>query len=336
LSEKERDQLRKAQRTHRRLANLIYVRVTAILMLDRGYSAQEVSECLGIDDSSVYQYAKRYGTEGCDMFCNDHYVAYTGQLTEEESEALKSEVSKTFYRTAAEVVAYVEATFGVVYTVDGMVKLLKRLGFVYKKTRQKSIKSAPEVQQAFVDWLEKELKIEGGEIYFTDGVHPQHNTRPENGWVLKGECFEIEANTGRKRVNINGALSARDVTEIVTVEAETIDSRAAIELLKKLVEKHPNGTVTVICDNAPYNRSREVVEWLNAHQRVKMKYLPPYSANLNLIERLWKFMKKKAINSTFYSTFSDFREGIREFFRDIKTYSGELYKLLTLKFHIEY
>jgi transposase len=334
LSKSERDQLRQVQKQSRRSGTSLYIRVTSILMLDSGVSPQEISDWLGIDDGTVYRYAHGYRESGIEKFCEENYVGYSGKLTNEQQEILKTEVRNNFYRTSKEVKAFIEIQLGVSYKESTVVKLLNRLGFVYKKTRQKSVKAIAEDQQAFIEWVEETLEDPNNEVYFTDGVHPQHNTRPENGWVLKGENFEIEANSGRKRVNINGALSARDVTEVEVVEAEYINSQTLIALMECLEKKHPDGMIHVVCDNAAYNKSWLIKEWQQDHPRVIIKYLPAYAPNLNLIERLWKFMKSKVINSYFYETFADFKIAVLDFFKDIKNYSQELKSLLTLNFRI--
>jgi transposase len=334
LSTSERDQLREVQKANRRSNNLVYVRVTSILMLDIGLKPELISSCLGIDDGTIYRYLHGYKEDGMDEFCKEGYVGYSGKLTHEQQEILKTEVSNKFYRTSKEVNAFIETPFGISYKDSAVVKLLARLGFVYKKTRQKSVKALLEDQHGFIEWFEETLEDPNNEVYFTDGVHPQHNTRPENGWVLKGENFEIEANSGRKRVNINGALSARDVTEVAIVEAECINSQTLIALMESLEKKHPNKMIHVVCDNAAYNKSWVIQEWLQDHPNFTIKYLPAYAPNLNLIERLWKYLKKEVINSYYYQTFSEFKTAILDFFKNIKNHSQELESLLTLKFRV--
>ncbi|GIV31275.1 MAG: hypothetical protein KatS3mg029_0626 [Saprospiraceae bacterium] len=116
------------------------------------------------------------------------------------------------YEDAKAVCDYVEKTFGVRYTISGMRDLLHRLGFVYKQTRSAPSKAD---EAAHVQFLEETLpalleEVEAGtaEVYFADGTHPTHNTKTGRGWIRKGEDFEIDCNSGRKRVNINAATRA--------------------------------------------------------------------------------------------------------------------------------
>ena len=63
-------------------------------------------------------------------------------------------------------------------------------------------------------------------------------------------------------------------------------------------------------------------------------FLPPYSPNLNLIERLWKFLRQKIINAAFYRTKGQFRQAVLGFFNRLDEFGQELASLLTLNFHL--
>ncbi|NUQ23822.1 MAG: IS630 family transposase [Saprospiraceae bacterium] len=165
-------------------------------------------------------------------------------------------------------------------------------------------------------------------------MHPQHNTRPDYGWIYQGEDFEMPANPARQRVNINGALNAHQVTDVVVVEAERINAQSCIELWKKQHRKHPGKVIFNICDNAPYYHSKIIREWLVDHPWCQIIYLPPYAPNLNLIERLWKYLRKQVTSYCFYEHFEEFRRAILDFFKNIKAHKNALESLLTLNFHI--
>lgn len=91
--------------------------------------------------------------------------------------------------------------------------------------------------------------------------------------------------------------------------------------------------IYVICDNARYYRSRLVSQFLEA-SKIQLVFLPSYSPNLNLIERLWKFMKKKVLYNKYYEKFDIFKEVTLEFFENIQQYKPELDSLLTNHFHL--
>ena len=334
LDEHTRFTLRQMQRREKDKRR--HVRITVILMLDGGISVEDICYTFGIDSSTVYRYAEKYRTsEHLGDYLRDEYTQYEGKLTEAQEQTLAAELRQTLYRTAAAVVAYIKEKFAVSYTPSGAVALLKRLGFVYKKTRPHSEKAHAEAQNAFLEQFDElvEALEDADSVYFCDAVHPQHNTRPSYGWIASGEEFTVDVNTGRDRVNINGVLNAFNVTDVVVRTDERINAQSTIELYKQLQKHKRKGKIYVICDNAKYYRSRLVQQWVK-NSRIVQVFLPSYSPNLNLIERLWKFLRKKVIDTHYYRTKGEFRQAVMNFFGDIRQYRTELESLLTLNFHV--
>lgn len=334
LDEHTRFTLRQMQRREKDRRRLI--KITVILMLDGGISIEDITYTFGIDESTIYRYVERYrSAEQVDDYLRSDYRAYQGKLTSQQCALLAAELRHQLYRTATEVVAYIKERFDLAYTPTGIVPLLKRLGFVYKKTRAFSSKADAERQRAFLEEFDAlvESSDAADSFYFSDAVHPQHNTRSSHGWIASGEEFKIESNTGRDRLNINGVLNAFDVCDVLVRTDIRINAESTIALYEQLQKHQRRGKIYVICDNAKYYRSRLVQGWLKG-SRVVQVFLPSYSPNLNLIERLWKFLRKKVIDTHYYPTKETFREAIMTFFGDIRTYRAELERLLTLNFHV--
>ena len=313
----------------------MYIKATVLLMLHMKFSAQDIADSLGIDDETVHRYRRAYQTLGLAGYLDTGFVPYTGRLSGEQEVQLREEVQTNLYIDSREVVAYIDRSFGIRYSRSAVTKLLKRLGFVYKKTKAVPAFADREAQEQFVTTLEALLESpEDHVVYFNDGVHPLHNTRPDYGWIYRGETFDMPTNPGRNRVNISGALNAADVTDVEVLEADRINAQATIELWTKLLLKHPDKIIYNVCDNAKYYHARVLKEWLAQNPRCKVLYLPPYAPNLNLIERLWKYLRKEVISHYFYETFDEFRRAILGFFRNIKEHKQALESLLTLKFRI--
>lgn len=91
--------------------------------------------------------------------------------------------------------------------------------------------------------------------------------------------------------------------------------------------------IYVACDNARYYKNKELRAWL-ADKPICQVFLPSYSPNLNLIERLWKFPRQKIINTTFYRTKGQFRIAVLNFFNRLPEFGPDLASLLTREFHI--
>lgn len=216
-----------------------------------------------------------------------------------------------------------------------MTDLLHRLNFTYKKSKWVRGKADAKQQQEFLATLEmiRENKSENDPILYRDGVHPQHNTMLAYGWIKKGKENIVKSNTGRQRVNINGALDS-ETHHVIVRDDSSINGQSTIELLKKIESNYPlSDSIYVVCDNAKYYRSKLVKEFLT-NSKIQLKFLPPYSPNLNLIERLWKFMKKKTLYNQYYEKFDKFKEAILGFFQHIEQYKDELDSLLTNNFHL--
>lgn len=143
--------------------------------------------------------------------------------------------------------------------------------------------------------------------------------------------MEFPANTGRKRVNINAAINALQSTEIVYDLPERINAQSTQRLCEQLLEKHPNQVVYVICDNARYNRNKQLLEWI-ADKLIELVYLPPYSPNLNVIERLWRHLRQQVLKWEYFERFEEFRQKIHDFISNLKPYEQELESLMTLNF----
>ena len=165
-----------------------------------------------------------------------------------------------------------------------------------------------------------------------DAVHPQHNTRSDYVWVKRGEDKEVRTNTGRRRININGAMNAHRPEDVEIVEADTINAQATEALLEKLLHKHTEKDIYVFADNARYYYNTAIQDWLSRPPRIKLIHLPPYSPNLNFIERLWKILRKKAINLCHYPKFEEFRKAVLVFFADLGKHQDELQTLMRPNF----
>lgn len=165
-------------------------------------------------------------------------------------------------------------------------------------------------------------------------MHEVHNATPGYGWSRKGRRRAVSSNSGRQRFNILGAYSPQDQEYVGLETTDNITADSVMQLVHKLETLHPEAErIVLIADNARYNHARRLRDYL-AGSRVELLYLPPYSPNLNLIERLWKFMKRQVKRNRFYATFEQFVLAIRVFFASLSEYVDELKSLMTENFEI--
>ena len=116
-------------------------------------------------------------------------------------------------------------------------------------------------------------------------------------------------------------------------ETDCVNAQSTRRLYEQLLEAHPVGPGYVICDNARYYKNKALTAWLTDTRLVQV-FLPPYSPNLNLIERFWKFLRQKIINTAFYRTKGAFKTAVLDFFTRLNEFRPELTSLLTRNFHI--
>jgi transposase len=142
----------------------------------------------------------------------------------------------------------------------------------------------------------------------------------------------VRAPSGRQRWNVLGAIDAITHT-LITVTNETyIPSEEVCTLLRKIAAAHVEQFITVVLDNARYQRCAKVQECAQV-LGIELLFLPPYSPNLNLIERLWGFVKDTCLYSTYYTSFVDFKHAITMCLDETNgKYALQLKTLLTLKF----
>ena len=312
-----------------------YMKLSVLVMLDEGENFERIALILGISEGTVRNCKHKYEAEGFPKYLDRHFVPYSGKLSAESLTAVDAEVSNGLYTTSLQVVDYIERTFGQKYSESAVRAILHKLDFVHKKTSEVPSKFDEAQQDAFLEQLKPFLNeiSEKEAIFFTDAMHPQHNTRSSYAWVKKGQEKVIPTNTGRRRININGAMNAHNPEETIIVEADTINAQATIQLYQKVQEMNlDKHTIFMICDNARYYYNAELKAWLDKNPRIVQIFLPPYSPNLNLIERLWKFLRKKVINTTYYPDFKDFRTAVLQFFENIKQYKTELKSLISFNF----
>jgi transposase len=163
-----------------------------------------------------------------------------------------------------------------------------------------------------------------------DAAHFVHSGFLGYLWCL--DRVFLKTSPGRKRYNVLGALDAVDKTLTTVTNDGYIKAVDVCELIAKVSQIHTGVPITLIMDNAAYQVCK-LVKAKAEECKVDLLFLPPYSPNLNLIERLWKFVKKKCLVCRYHETFADFQEAIRCVIESTgTTHRAELESFLTWKF----
>lgn len=327
LSKEQLTELRAAHRLERN-KHAAY-KINAVILLGSGWKLRQVKEALLLDDETLRSYVEKYHRGGIDELVKTEYPGKPSQLDDSQTRQLCDELDQKIYMTTKAVIEYVKESFGVQYSLSGMRDLLHRVGYEFKKPKLVPGNPDREAQEIFVEQYEKfmETKDPEVEVLFMDAVHPQHNTMAAYGWIRKGECRRLQTNSGRQRLNLHGAINV-ETMEMTVIESPTVNRDSTLQLLDVVEQKYPGAKeIIVILDNARYHYTTEVREWVKG-KRVRLVFLPSYSPELNLIERVWKFFKKKVLYNKYYESLKDFRLAAINFFKNIGQHNDELMSLL--------
>lgn len=332
------EQVKTLKLTHRTLRDKkLADRIKAVLSLNAGHELSKIAAILLLDEVTLRRYVERFKEKGVDGLLEYRYTGGKSQLTSTQLQELKTFLVDNTQTKAKDIVFHIKKQYGISYSIIGVTKLLHKLGFSYKKPKIIPGKAERSKQEAFLEKYQdiKSTLKPNDQIYFLDSTHPTHNTVASYGWILKGKHNDkfIKTNTGRNRLNLNGALNLKGHTAVV-LEEKTIDYKAMIRLFKRILIKHPRGKIYLILDNASHHHHHTLKPFLRKHRRLKTIFLPTYSPNLNLIERLWRFFHQKVTNNRYFETFGEFRKTTRKFFRNLNFYQEELQTLLTDNFQL--
>ncbi len=333
LTNKQLAALRTLHKTlrDRRMAD----RVKAVVLLGSGWSVAAVAEALLVDEKTVRAWAEKYREGGASGLLAMFYEGKKPSLSDSQMAELATHLDENIYLESNAIRHHIAKKYGVKFSSAGVKKLLHRLDFVYKKPTHVPGKLDQEAQAAFVEMYAalRENMGENDHLYFADACHPQQNSVPSYGWIRRGVEKHLPSTGSRRRVNIHGAIDI-DTLETVTDFAKTIDAESSLRLFKKLAAKRPNAeAIHVVLDNASYYTSGWLRDRL-ADTKIVLHFLPPYSPNLNLIERLWKFFKQKILANRYHETYAEFLSACKNFFRCRKKYLPEHTTLMTENFHL--
>jgi transposase len=308
-------------------------KLEALWLKSQGVAHGEISRLTGISSTTLTSYLRAYQEGGIEALKTVRFYRPQSELSVHQG-TLEGYFRKHPPASAKQAMATIATLTGVRRSPDRVRVFLKHLGLKCRKVGMLPAKADVDVQETFKT-TELEPRLEQAKagqraVFFVDAAH--FVLAPFLGMLW---CFArvfIRAPAGRQRFNVLGALNA--IThELVMVTNDTyITASTVAELLRQLAARHLRVPITLVLDNARYQKC-QLVEALAAALQIELLYLPAYSPNLNLIERVWKFVKKTCLYSTYYATFHDFKQAISACLAQTPTtYKKELDSLLTLKF----
>ena len=314
----------------------IWRRLTALLWLAEGVTEEEVAARLGVTARQVRKWLKTFRTHGLDALCELHYQGRVPRLNDARVDELKQEIAKGRFRTAQQIADWIEKRFQVRFSESGVKELLKRIDVSYHKVTGFLWKADPVDQEEWLDDYRCDPVGPSIRRYFVDACHPVWGVDMIfYCWLLVGQRFHVKVGSGRARLNILGAYCPEDHEYLdIRLTRDNINGEQFVNLLRLLRERHPETKRFILyLDNAKYFDAPVVHEWRARHPGFELKFLPPYSPNLNLIERLWKLMRKEAFCRS-YDSFAEMQHGVSAVLDHLEKHHHQLDTLMTEDFHI--
>lgn len=340
LHKNRRKKIERLRKEHAQ--TVLYMRLSALLWLDDGKSVDEVAKLLGICARTVRNWLKLYKTGGLDLLCKQNHKGDPGNLTSQQQQELVAQAKTGKFRTVKQIVAWVQNQFHVTYSLSGMKLLLRRLGLTYHQVKGFLWKGNPVKQQEFVKKYHGQRSAARRKnskktvFYFVDACHPIWGLDlVYRCWLPRGMRFHVPLGSGRKRLNILAAYNP-DTHDLIKLtchgEGGNIDKFKFEILLEMIKEQNPEAErIILYLDNAAYFKNPHIREWMKSNPAFQLEFLPPYSPNLNLIERLWGFMRKHAMQQ-FHPTFESMCKAIIDLLDNLSEHKADLDSLMNEKF----
>jgi transposase len=313
---------------------MVQKRIFAVyLKATLGWNNSVIGHIVGMHYNAVGKWIKAYKTHGFEALLSNNYGSKKSELENHADSILKSFQLQP-PMTAAEAAERIRETTGINRSAQQVRAFMKRHELKFIKCGHIPAKADNGQQH---QWVEKELKpvIEAAQkeqvhLFFCDAAHFVLQPYLCSLWCAF-RVF-IKASAGRNRINVLGAVNAI-TKEVITITNNTyITSGTLIDFLKLLKEKFADKPIAIVLDNARYQHCFVVTTFAKS-LGIHLLFLPPYSPNLNIIERLWKFTKKEILYAKYYDKPRLFHEAIQNLFKGInQNCTLKLSSLLTLKF----
>lgn len=308
-------------------------RMETVYLKALGLPHQQIGHIMRISQTTLREYLQIYQDGGIAALKEVKFNQPKSDL-EDHREELREEFEQKPPASLAEASERIESLTGLKRSQPQVRTFLLKLGLKRRKVGQIPAKADPDEQQRFLETeLEPRLnQARTGQrhLFFMDAAH--FVLQPSLGFLWCFARLFIKAPAGRERFNVLGALHATSLQLVTVTNCTYINSQSVALLLRQLAATFTDLPITLVLDNARYQRCR-FVQALAAELDIELLFLPPYSPNLNLIERLWKFVKKQCLYSHYYEKFADFKQAIQDCLAEVPgKFKEQLASLLALNF----
>jgi transposase len=311
----------------------VQVKMEALYLKSQNYPHGEIAKLVRITEPTLLKYLRDYEAGGIAKLKELTFSKPQSKLKEHQP-TIEAYFRENPPKTLAEAAAKIAELTNIVRSREQVRQFLKSIGMSCRRVGSIPSKSDPAQQEEFLkkklEPMLEEAKAGKRAVFFVDAAH--FVLGAYLGWLWCFERLFVKSSAGRQRFNVLGALNAITHELIMVTNDNYINSHSVCDLLYKLAALGLTIPITLFLDNARYQKCALVID-LAASLNIELIYLTTYSPNLNLIERLWKFVKKKCLYSVYYPDFSSFKFAISSCLQQSHSaYKSELDSLLTLRF----
>lgn len=302
-------------------------------MSEPGLSSQRIAAIAGCSRNFVDSLIHSYNNEGLDSVLETAPIpGRPGRLKahmDEISKRLESEVP----RSSAEAAQIIRDISGIAFSLTWTRKIMHRCGFRFIKTQPIPGRACPQKRNEWIAELQpviNEAKEGKRKLYFMDAVHFTPEAFTCHVWCKKP--LYLKTGAGRNRFNLLGCVDPSSLDIIHSHSMVYVDAEQTKTFLEKVRMKSGDYPVSIVLDNARYQHCKAVKEKA-AELGINLIFLPPYSPNLNIIERLWKYTRRHVLAGKYFDSPAKFHDALRHFFEvDYINHKPNLSSLLTLNF----
>jgi transposase len=312
-------------------------KMEVLYLKSQALAHQEIRRLCRISKTTLTTYLKQYRDGGLERLKELGYAGQSSEL-DEHATTLEAYFKEHPPRTTGEAQHIIQEQTGIERSPTQVQAFLKRLGMKCRQVGYVPGRAADPDKQAEQETFKtqqleprlEEAKAGKRAVLFMDAAHFVLGAYLARVW-----CFTrifIASPSGRQRFNVLGAIDA--VTkQIFTVTNETyINAESVCLLLTQLAASYVGIPITIVLDNARYQKC-EVVLRQAVTLKIELLYLPSYSPHLNLIERLWRFVRKECLYSKYYPKFDGFKQVIADCIQTAHTkHKNNLETLLSWNF----
>jgi transposase len=303
-------------------------RMLVNLLKSQGLPHGQIAKIAGISGTTLRAYLDLYVTGGIDALKQLNYVGKPNELRAQKEKIIAA-LEKNPPATLKEAQATIQEVTGLQRSLTQVSEFLREHKIIRRKVKQVPAKADVEAQATFktetLEPLVEQAQQRKIHLFFVDAAH--FVWLPFLGYLYSLTVRYIKSASGRKRFNVLGALHAVS-HELVTITNHAyINAEAVCELLEKLAELYRDLPIVLVMDNARYQKCRLVLDKAQS-LNIRIVFLPPYSPNLNLIERLWKFVKKQVLYNKYYADYKQFHTAITECLKQTHTTHKDVLKTL--------